>query len=63
MRTGTAPWGRNGFIDAPEEAGGMPVLKQGKPQRDKNRNGIPDKLEKRYPDIESYLNSLVPAVK
>ena len=63
VRTGTAPWGRNGFIDAPEEAGGMPVLKQGKPQRDKNRNGIPDKLEKRYPDIESYLNSLVPAVK
>lgn len=56
---GTAPWGNKGFVNTPEECGGYPVLKHKKPLKDKNRNGIPDKLEKKYSDIEDYLNSLV----
>lgn len=59
VATGTAPWGDKGFINTPEESGGFPILKHKKPRTDKNRNGIPDKLEKKYSDIEDYLNSLV----
>ncbi len=60
VRTGTAPWGRNGIVDAPEDCGGLPELKAGKPAKDRNRNGIPDRWERKHgSDIEKYLNSLV----
>ena len=42
-----------------EVDGGYPVLAHREPLPDLNRNGIPDKLERRYHDIEDYLNSLV----
>ena len=59
VRTGTAPWGDNGFIDTPSDCGGLPALAEGKPAPDLNRNGIPDALESRFSDIEDYLNWLV----
>ena len=60
VRTGTAIWGENGFTDSPEQCGGYPVLKHRKPQKDKDRNGIPDRWERRHgSDIEEYINSLV----
>lgn len=59
VRKGTAPWGNNGFVNTPDDCGGWPQLKHRKPARDLNRNGIPDKLESKYNDIEDYLNSLV----
>lgn len=59
VEEGTAPWGNNGFVNTPEDCGGWPVLKHRKPAKDANRNGIPDKLESKYSDIEDYLNSLV----
>jgi len=52
-------WGNKGFVNTPEECGGYPILKHKKARADKNRNGIPDKVEKKYSDIEDYLNSLV----
>lgn len=60
VRTHTAPWGRNGIVDSPEDCGGYPVLKHKKPKADLDRNGIPDSWEKIHgSDIEEYLNSLV----
>ena len=60
VRNGTAPWGDNGFVDSPEQCGGYPVLRHRNPQKDEDRNGIPDSWERRHgSDIEAYLNSLV----
>lgn len=59
VRKGTAPWGDRGFVNSPDECGGWPVLRHRAPRPDHNRNGIPDALEHKYPDIEDYLNSLV----
>ena len=59
VRTGTAPWGDRGFVNTPDDCGGYPVLAHKEPAPDLNRNGIPDKLERKYSDIEDYLNSLV----
>lgn len=58
VRKGTAPWGNNGFVNTPEDCGGYPVLKHRAPAADLNRNGIPDKLEKRFPTLEKYLDYL-----
>lgn len=59
VRQGTAPWGDRGFIDTPDECGGLPVLSSGKAAEDLDRDGIPDALESRFSDIEDYLNWLV----
>ena len=59
VRTGTAPRGDRGFVNTPEECGGYPVLAHKEPAPATNLNGIPDKLERKYSDIEDYLNSLV----
>ncbi len=59
-RTRTAIWGKNGIVDTPDDCGGYPVLKHKKPKTDRDRNGIPDRWEKKHgSDIEEYLNSLV----
>lgn len=58
-RKGIAIWGDRGFTDTPEECGGLPELKAVKAKPDLNRNGIPDSLEKKFSNIEDYLNSLV----
>ena len=52
-------WGDRGFVNSPEDCGGWPALRHRTPRADLNRNGIPDALEKRYADIEDYLNALV----
>lgn len=59
VRKGTAPWGDRGFVNTPQECGGLPELSTGKAAEDLNRNGIPDALEQRFSDIEDYLNWLV----
>ena len=60
VRSRTAVWGDNGIVDSPQDCGGYPVLKHRKPKPDRDRNGIPDKWEKKHgSDIEEYLNSLV----
>lgn len=59
VRKGTAPWGDRGFVNTPGDCGGYPVLRHKAPAPDLNRNGIPDRLESRYSNIEDYLNSLV----
>lgn len=62
VKTRTATWGKkhDGIIDSPEDCGGLPVLAHKDPLPDANRNGIPDRLEKKYKNnLEAYLNALV----
>lgn len=42
---GTARWGNNGFIDTPDQVGGLPVLKRGIAQPDRDSDGMPDAWE------------------
>lgn len=70
--------GGKGIIDSPEDAGGWPVLEQGPPPPDSDKDGIPDhwelvnklnprnkadgnsfSLNRKYTNLEVYLNSLV----
>lgn len=48
VRLGLGNFGKNGIIDTPSEVGGWPKLKQAKPEKDIDRDGMPDKWEKTH---------------
>ncbi|MBQ8672686.1 MAG: pectate lyase [Bacteroides sp.] len=47
VRWGTGKCGDKGIIDSPDDVGGWPSLKQGKPPRDADRDGLPDAWERK----------------
>ncbi|MFO7658189.1 MAG: pectate lyase [Bacteroidales bacterium] len=47
VRTGTAGKGEDGYVLSPEMAGGWPILKTGPVAVDTDRDGMPDKWEKK----------------
>lgn len=48
VEKGEAWYGDKGIIDSPEQAGGWPLLKTGKAPQDSDRDGMPDKWERRH---------------
>lgn len=42
VRTGTATFGRNGFIDSQDEVGGWPEIRPARSPEDSDRDGLPD---------------------
>jgi pectate lyase len=48
VRTGTATFGRNGFIDSQDEVGGWPELPSLKAPDDRDRDGMPDWWEEAH---------------
>lgn len=45
VKNGTGKNGKNGIIDTPDQVGGWPRLRSGKPLKDSDSDGIPDKWE------------------
>lgn len=45
---GTARWGTNGFIDTPDQVGGLPQLKRGVALPDRDGDGMPDAWEEAH---------------
>lgn len=45
VRTGTATFGRNGFIDSQDEVGGWPEIRPARSPADSDWDGIPDRWE------------------
>lgn len=63
VKKGISPYGHNGFIDTPLQAGGWPVLHKGKVLKDSDMDGMPDVWEKTkglnpYDDKDARLNTL-----
>lgn len=48
VKAGTGTFGINGIINTPDEAGGWPLLKTGKVLKDSDKDGMPDRWERRY---------------
>ncbi|MDO5447690.1 MAG: pectate lyase [Prevotellaceae bacterium] len=45
---GTATYGNKGLIDTPSDVGGLPRLRKGKPAKDTDHDGMPDKWERAH---------------
>jgi pectate lyase len=45
VKKGLGTFGKNGIINSPEDVGGWPVLRSGKPMLDSDADGMPDKWE------------------
>lgn len=48
VRNGTATYGKNGIINAPDDVGGWPVLQSAQPPQDSDNDGMPDEWEQRF---------------